>query len=155
MRILQGFLIVIAAAALWMLSPSEMAYDFQTDVRSDTFVANTAPADTSAAVVLWESLYNNDLTTISFTSNVSSDAPVANSYNSTTKSLLVTGLTSNQSRSLLVNYDVDALNTSTALSNVISNTPLMWLLIIIALPIAGLGAIITEIWQRSTRRRTP
>ncbi len=141
MRILQAFLILVTSAILWLLPVSSAVYQFKTDVRADTFSATTAAGVTSANVTLLKALYLDDTSTISFTSNETTDIPLASSYNSTNRQLLVSGLGGSLTRTLDVSYDVYALTGGGAIDTLVSRLDFIWLLALIMLPVAGLAAI--------------
>ena len=143
MRIWQAFLILVAAALLWLVPVTRAIYDFRTDLAEDTFSVATSNVSSNATVVLAQALYNNDSSTIGVTSNLTADNPAFNSYNSTTRATLFTGLSSITTRTLTVTYDIDALSGDVALDAVMDLTPYIWYLCIVAFPIAGLAAIFT------------
>ncbi len=143
MRIYYAFLVILTAAVLFMLPITDAVYNFRTDVREDTFISATAAGDTTANVTLFKPVYLNDTSTIDLLSSLSSDTPTYSSYNITTRLLGVSGLTSNVSRTLTVDYDVDALNASSALNTILDKIPWIWILMILSFPIAALIAIFT------------
>lgn len=141
MRIFWSFLIIFCAVVLWMLPFTSATYAFLTDVREDVFRYDTAVGQTAANVTLLKPVYDDDTTTISLLSSISTDLPVMTSYNVTSRLLQMNGLTDNTTRSLYVTYDIKAQEVNTAINTLINTTPLIWLLCIIVLPIAGIAAI--------------
>jgi len=143
MRIFYAFLVIVVSAILFMLPLTEMAYDFRTDIRTDTFTSPTAVGVTTANVTLIKELYDDDISTIDLSSDLATDAPLANSYNATSRQLGMTGYTANTTRTIEVSYDIDALDGSTAINNLVDKIPFIWLLAIIAFAPAALFAIFT------------
>ena len=132
MRIFYAFLIVVVAAILFMLPMTEAAYDFRTDLREDTFSSDTGVGVTTANVTLHKPVYDDDTDTIDIASDLGTDTPVYSSYNSTTRQLGVSGLTTNTSRTLTVSYDIDALNGSSAINSLVDRIPWIWMIVTIA-----------------------
>ena len=143
MRIFYAFLVLVTAAILYMLPVTEAIYDFRTDQRSDYFNYSTSVGETTANVTLLRPVYDDDTSTISVLSDTAADIPVFSSYNTTTRATIITGLADNTTRLLTVTYDVDALSDANAVEAIISRLDFLWLLMIIAFPIAALAAIFT------------
>jgi len=143
MRIFYAFLIVVVSAILFMLPVTEAIYDYRTDLRTDTFSTTTAAAVTSANVTLLTGLYDSDISTIDIDSDDSTDDPLANTYNATSRVLNVTGLTAATTRTLDITYDIDALEGSDAIGKIADIVPFVWMILIIAFPPAALFAIFT------------
>ena len=140
MKIFYAFLVIVAATLLFMLPITTMVYDFRTDIREDTFTVTTAAGVTSANVTLLKTIYDNDTATISYLSS-KPEVPVFTSYNTTSRQLLTGNLTALTTRTLYVSYDTDALTGYTALDTLLDRVPFIWLLIIIAFPVAALGSM--------------
>ncbi len=130
----------MGAIILFLMPIASGAYDFRTDVREDTFNINTAAGVTAANVTLLKALYDDDTSTISFSSNVS-EAPTVLSWNGTNKQLGISDLTESESHQIVVSYDVTAFQTSSALDNLIDKVPWIWLLMVIGFVPAALIAI--------------
>lgn len=143
MRIFNAFLIIVAAAILFMIPISAAIYDFRTDLREDTFTSPTGVGVTTANVTLLKPVYDDDTETIDFLSDLATDIPAYSSYNSTSRQLGISGLTANTTRILTVSYDIDALQGSDAINTVCNIIPYIWMLCIIAFPMAALLAIFT------------
>lgn len=142
-RIYSAFLILVTSALLWLVPISDLVYDFQTDVKTDSFYVTTGAGETSANVTLYKAVYDNDTSTIEIVSYLNTDTPAFSSYNSTTRKTGFTGLTASTSRTVDVSYDTDALNASDAWEGVLDKASLIWMVLIIAFPVAGLAAVFT------------
>ena len=140
MRIFYSFIILVLSVILILMPVTDGVYDFKTDVREDRLPATTAAAITSANVTLQKSVYDDDATTISVFSSLSSDVPVLSSYHAPTHSANVTGLAASSTRTLTVSYDVDAINMA-GLSTFLDLLSFIWIILWIAFPIAGIAAI--------------
>lgn len=142
MRIFYSFLVVLVSAVLALLPITQGIYDFQTDQREDNFTVTTG-AVTNTTVQLFTTLYDNDTSTIEILSHDSDDSPLYNSYNTTTRALLITGLAENTTRTIDVTYDVNALGDSSGISTFVGYLAYIWIIIWVAFPIAALIAIWT------------
>ncbi len=131
----------MVSTILWLLPITTAIYDFRTDQREDTFATETG--GTTANVTLLDDLYNDDTGSVDVDSDLATDVPLPSSYNATNQNLLVGGLTASANRTMIVTYDIDALSESEAVSNILDRLPLIWLLVIIAFPMAALFAIFT------------
>ena len=136
-----SFLIILTSVILWILPFTEAGHAFKTDLREDNFTVNTAVAVTSANVQLFKTLYTNDTSSIDLYSHDIDDMPLVSSYNVTTRALLISGLAGNTTRTIDVNYDVDALSGIPVLSTLIDKFPFIWILMTLCLPIVGLMII--------------
>lgn len=141
-RFIVGFLIVLVAASLFLIPFPGMIYDFRTDYRDDEFTVDTAVGETTGAVVLIREVYDSDINTISITSTDNTDSMTISSYNSTSKILSLSGMTANASRTLNVNYQIDALENAPAFSTFIDITPFIWYAFIVLLMGAGVVSIL-------------
>lgn len=144
MRIFHSFLIIICSTILILLPVTDGIYDFRTDLKTDSFTVETVAAQTSANVQLVQALYDNDVSTITITSDDIDDSPLYSSYNTTTRALLMTGLAVSTNRTIEVDYDYDVIYVytgSAALDTFLNLLPWIWILIWVAFPIAGLAAI--------------
>lgn len=126
-----------------MLPVSSAIYDFRTDLREDTFNNTTGIGETTANVTLFKLVYDDDTETIGILSSISTDTPLYSSYNGTTRLLGITGLAASANRTLTVSYDIDALEGSDAVNTLLDRIPFIWMLVIIAFPMAALFAIFT------------
>ena len=96
---------MVVAAILWMIPMTDAIYDFRTDLRTDAFSASTAGGLTSANVTLLDDLYDCDMGSIDISSNSTTDTPLPNSVNCTSRLLNIDGHTENITRTLDVSYD--------------------------------------------------
>jgi len=140
-KIFAAFLIIVVAAVLFMIPSTEMVYDFRTEQRTDTFLTITAAATTSANETLLQDLYGDDMGSVDIDSDFATDAPLPNSYNSTSRVLNITGLTANTTRALDITYDVSSLGGYDAIDTLLDRFPYFWLLVIIAFAPAALVAM--------------
>lgn len=94
---------------LFTLVLFEALVDAQTDDYTQNFAGVTTAAGVYAAnVTLSEDLYEDNVISVSaVASNVSSDSPAANSYNSVSNRLEVGGLDQSKTRTLSVTYDIE------------------------------------------------
>ncbi len=106
----------------------------QTDEQEDNFGAEvTAPGTTTADVVLTAPLYGEELTNIvSITSTLGTDVPLATDYTPLTRTLEVSGLDDDASRTLTVTYLFGALGDYVGVGTFLGLTPLL----------VGIGAVI-------------
>ncbi len=143
MRIFQAFLVLVTSVLLFMLPVNEAIRDYRTYVKTDSFTSPTAPAITTANVTLTKALYDNDTSSFVLSSDLSTDVPVFSSYNGTTRALMVAGLSDNTTRILTIDYEVNSLTTWASVGTLMDKLPMIWLLLIIAFPMAGIAAIFT------------
>ena len=134
---------MFVSAILFMLPFTQMAYDFRTDPRTDTYSVDTAVGETTANESLYGDLYDGDMGSIDIDSDLATDVPMPASYSTTTRLLDITGLTANNTRILNITYDFDALDASEAIATLIDRLPWIWLLVCIAFAPAALFAIFT------------
>ncbi len=137
-RIFGAFLMMATAVLLWLLPLTSAIYSFRTDLKTDLITANTASGNTTANVTLNKPIYSSDTSTLTLYSDLSSDIPLYGAYNAATKTLLITGLTDNTTRTLTVSYDTDALTGAGAFNTVLDRTPYIWMVIVAALPVIAL-----------------
>lgn len=140
-RIFYGFLILVFSALLWLIPVTALIYDFRTDVTENGFYVVTGATATNSTVILTKAIYDDDVTTLEALSDLETDIPTYASYNSTTRATVFTNLTANTTRTLSVFYDTDALNSS-AWGTILDIFPKIWMILIIAFPVAGLVAIL-------------
>ena len=143
MKIVYSFLIILVAVFLWLLPLSDMVYAFRTDAVTDESEVDTDVGETTANFTLDNYVYNDDIDTISVSSSIN-EVPVVSSYNSTSKTVLVSTLTANTSRTLGITYDIDVITDNDAINELLDRASWIWMLIIIAFPMASLAAIWTN-----------
>ena len=148
MRIFTGFLIMFASVLLWLLPQTQAAYDFRTDLRTDTFTVETGAAETTGNCTLVKDIYDDDVTTIELSSSDSDDSPLYSSYNATSRFLSFSGLAVSTNRTITVDYDVDALEGNDAIDTLVDQLPWIFIVITICFPCAGLALIIMGVKDR-------
>lgn len=138
MRYFTGFLIVLCSVIFWLLPVSDSIYAWKTEPRTDTRTLTTAAAVTTANTVLLKPIFDNDVSTLSFASDLSTDVPAYVSYNTTSRLVVISGLTANASRVMGITYDVTAFDESTVFEALSDAT--VWLLYIffIVFPMGGI-----------------
>jgi hypothetical protein len=136
---------MLCSVVLWFLPVSESIYAWKTNPRTDTFTVVTAGGVTSDNIILVKSLYDDDVSTITFASAIA-EVPSYSSYNTTTRQLTVNSLTAGESRSLDVNYDVTAFEESPTLDTI--GEVALWLtyILYVLFPLAGVIYIFWEKW---------
>ena len=149
MRIFTGFLIIFVTVILFMLPVSGAIYNYRTDVREDSFNYETGGAETTANVTLHSPIYDDDTDTIDILSDLPTDIPLFSAYNATTRLLDMTGLTVASNRTLRVSYDINALAEHDALDDFIGWLPLIWILMVAVMPIAGVYTVIKVLRRRT------
>jgi len=114
----------------------------QTDERDDAFAAvATGVGVTEADVELVADLYDEDiLNVVDIASDNEDDAPLADSYAALTNTLTVRGLNANDTRTLEVTYQYDAMTGDASIVG--SFFDLMPTLVVIALVLIIVGAMI-------------
>ncbi len=142
MRIFSAFSIIVAAFFLLVLDITQATHDFETQVVSNSFEVETVAGQTTANTTLLLPLFENDTTSISYTSSVA-EVPAVSTYNSTNRQLLTSGLDVSANRTLVVSYDVNALVGFSALSLAFDFFPYIWYIMIMAFIGAGVLAIFT------------
>lgn len=100
---------LIAAGIIILLMPAMLlAIDqFRLSDQVDPFTV--ASGSISANVTLSQDLYNDETRNVEISSNVTTDAPIANTYTTSTNVLNITGLNSSASHYLTVTYKIDRL----------------------------------------------
>ena len=141
MRIFLSFLILLVGVFLWLLPVTSATYDFRTDLKEDNFTVSTAVGVNTGNVTLFKSVYDDDTSTISITSDDSDDVPLFTSYNATTRLTDFSGLSANNSRTVTLTYDIDALEGSDAINTLMDNVPWLYMLMVSVLPIAGIASL--------------
>jgi hypothetical protein len=140
-KIFYGFLTLVFSALLWLLPITALIYEFKTDVTLNEFYITTSVGSTNTTLTLSHPVYDNVTSSILATSDLNTDLPTFVSYNTTTRATVFNSLTENETRTLSITYDTDALD-SGAWDTVLTIIPKIWLIIIICFPVAGLVAIL-------------
>ncbi len=79
-------------------------HNWRTDDVTQTFSVTTGAAETTANIVLLRDLFNAATTEIQTTSSSISETPIPGTYTSATKTLVLTNLTVNQTRTITLAY---------------------------------------------------
>lgn len=137
--VLVAVLIVAGGLGAFM----DSIYDFRTDELSQDFSVSTAVGVTSANVQLSTNLWDGNIAYASVSSNETAEAPVANSYNSTTRQLAINGLTANMTRTISVTYDVAGLEDYEGVDEGVTHFPVV---LVVGLIIFSLGTIIAVLY---------
>ncbi len=104
-KVFMGIIAVFLLLGAFASPINDGIKSWRTSDTTETFLITTAAGVTSANVTLGHDLYQYATSEVEdFSSNETGDTPVADSYVSATKILLVTGLDSSKTRSLEVNY---------------------------------------------------
>ena len=143
MKIVYSFLIVLVAVFLWLLPLSDMVYSFRTDPVTDESTVDTGVGETTSNVTLNQFTFNGISSITSISSSIN-EVPAVSSYNSTSKTALISSLTADDSRTLSITYDVDVITDNDAINTLLGRASWIWMLIIIAFPVASLAAIWTN-----------
>jgi len=133
--------IVIAFAGVLLLAinlPTVLnaIQDFRTDLQSQSYQVSTGVGVTSANVVLSSQLWDDNVAHVTSVSSNISEPATASSYDSSTKTLTITGLTANTTRTLTVQYKTAALDDYTAAEDFIKHVPTVYVFGLIGLAMA-------------------
>lgn len=133
---------IVMVAVLFVLFPIVMdsSHTLQTDVEVETEAAvATGVGELTADVVLTYGLWGASNTAVtSITSDEVTDVPVAGTYVDATKTLTVTGLVAEDSRTLTITYEYDGLSDYTGMGAIVAVAPLLLFLGVIGAVIGGL-----------------
>ncbi len=132
----------MAAVILFLLPVTNAIYAFRTDQKEDNVVISTAAGVTTANITLRKAIYDSDTSTLTMYSDNSTDIPLFSAYDNPTKTLLISGLSENLTRTMTLYYDYDSLNASTALDTVLDKLSWVWLICVICFVPAAIGAIL-------------
>lgn len=136
MRIFFSFLIVVCAVLFALLPFTGAVHSLLTDLKQDSFSITTA-STSNTTVQLYKPLYDNDTSSIVFVSHDIDDSPIASTYNSTSRALLVLGMAENTTRLIDVTYEIDAIN-NTAFATAVTVVTYLWLIMIALFAMGGL-----------------
>lgn len=103
--------ILIAAGVIVLMMAGFMSAlnSFMVKTQTDPYTVTTAAGVTSANVTLSQDLYAGATSRVTVSSTDTTDNPIAWTYTTATRVLLVTGLEANTSRTLTIAYDIDNL----------------------------------------------
>ena len=125
-----------------MLPLSDMVYSFRTDPVTDESTVDTGVGETTSNVTFTQFTFDGIGSITSVSSSIN-EVPAVSSYNSTSKTALISSLTTDDSRTLSITYDVDVITDNDAINTLLDRAAWIWMLIIIAFPVASLAAIWT------------
>jgi len=133
---------IIGAILVMVLFGTMMAgmKEAQTDEQEDDFGAVvTAPAATTADVVLTAPLYGNELTNVvEITSDLGTDVPLATDYTALTRTLEVSGLDDDETRTLTVTYLYGTLDDYAGVNSFFGLIPLLVGVVIVIIIVAAM-----------------
>lgn len=137
-------LLIFGGMGAWL----DSIYDFRTDVQTQNYTVETEADETTASLQLSTALWEGDVAKASISSNITVDAPIASSYNSTNRELTVTGLAASQNRTLDVSYDVASLTDYPGVSGGILHVPGILTAVLIVIVLGAIVAMILGIVHR-------
>ncbi len=105
-------LLLIGAVIIILLMPAMLLSinSFRMADQEDEYIIPLTSPDVSAVITLSQGLFDDATYNVSLSSNVTADAPIASGYVATTKALTVTGLETDTTRRLTVDYKIAALD---------------------------------------------
>ena len=130
--------LVVVVSLVTIPIVTQAAHDAQVNDYSENFAnVNTGVGETDATVTLTYDHFHSDCTDITVTSDNASDTPACANYNDTNRTVRVSGLQESATRTLTVNYEIDALSSYGGASSLLGLVPLVWVAgaIILALAI--------------------
>ncbi len=141
MKFFAAFLIILASAVLWLVPVGQAVYDYRTDSREQAVVIATGAGVTTGTKVLSRPLYQDDYSKVVLYSDLTTDVPLADTYDTATRLLTVSGLTASSNRTLTIIYPVDALSLHPAIAVFMGIIPWFWYLLITSLPCVAIVAL--------------
>lgn len=100
-----AFLMMLATPAVFSTIDNSITDDYSQSIAG----VSTGSGVYSANITLGQAVFNDNVASISaITSNVTTDAPTASSYNSVSRAVEVTGLSASQLRTLTVAFTIDS-----------------------------------------------
>lgn len=133
---------IIMVAVMFVLFPIVMdaSHELQTDAYEQV-EANvvTGAMETDADVVLDRALWGGATANVlSITSDEVTDVPVANTYTGATNTLNIRGLAADDTRTLTITYEVDALTDYTGMGQMVAVAPLLLFMGVLGAMVFGL-----------------
>ena len=132
---------IIMVAVLFVMFPIIMdsTHELQADPVTQVEAAVvTGVGETAADVVLGNDLWADDVDSVlTITSDELTDVPVANTYTPATNTLNVTGLNEDDSRTLTITYETDALTEYTGMGALVAVAPLLIFIAVIGAVVFG------------------
>ena len=118
--------------------------DFRSDEVSQSYNVTTASGITSANVVLAEPLWDNSVVNATPSSNYSGDSPVASSYTQASRTVQVTGLSGNYTRTLTMTYTTQDLEDYPGVEEAFIHVPFAYMLVLIIVPLLVIVAVVVS-----------
>jgi hypothetical protein len=140
--VIVGAIILLGALAYGIMPTIQ---DFQTENIDQNINVSTGVGVTTATMTLGSTVWNDSLAYLSISSNNSSDVPIATSYNVTSKSLTVSGLSDNTTRILTISYKTNGLDEYRGVEQATTALPTVLIVGIIAVV---LGAVVIAFMRR-------
>ena len=128
--------IIILAIALPTVTGG--LFDFRTDTLEETFIFDTAGAETNQTVQLANGLWDGSVAYVDVSSNDTSEIPLPNSYNATTRDLTVTNILASTGHILTIEYQTSGLSQYTGAEEAATKIPLAVVAAVIILPLGVL-----------------
>ncbi len=117
-------------------------FDFRTDVIEETFVFDTAAAETNQTVQLAEDLWDASVAYATVVSNDTTEVPTTDSYTKATQALIITDLIASTGHILVVTYNTEGLSGLTGAEEGVTALPLAIIVSIIILPLILVYALL-------------
>ena len=115
--------------------------DFRTDIVTQDFVVTTNTTATTASIQLRDSLFNNNLDNAITTSNTTSDVHNMVSFTSGNRNLSLSGLSTNATRVISVEYKTAGLDGYTGADTGAKTVPVIMIVALIAVPLLAVVMI--------------
>ncbi len=132
---------IIMVSVMFVLFPIilDSSHELQTDATTETEAAVvTGVGVTNADVVLTNDPWQDDVDyVLTITSDEVTDVPVANTYTTATNTLNITGLAADDSRTLTITYETDALGDYTGMGALVGIAPLLIFVAVIGAVVFG------------------
>ena len=143
---MKSVILIISACMIILLLPAVLLSinEFRMTEYEEPHIITTAAEVTTSDITLSQELFSGETYNAVVTSNITADAPIPSSYVSSTQVLTVTGLEADNSRTLTITYEIDALNDYIGAGLGATIWPIMLVLGVI-------GIIVAAVYQ-ATRR---
>lgn len=139
-------IVLICVVFIYIAMPSfgDAIEGFRTDSKEYTYsTIVTAASTTNTSQILQYALFDNDVAYVTeIESDLNTDNPIASTYTSATKTLLITGLDDDASRNLTVTYETAALDDYEGADEFASLAPLVIMAALILIALASVVAAI-------------
>jgi len=136
---------VVAVIILALTLPSipTAVEDFRTETLSQSYSVTTGVGVTIGSVPLASSLWNDSVAYVTnISSNITGDSPLADNYTAASRTVGITGLSANTTRSLTVSYRTGGLSANPAADSGITFLPSVIVGLIILIPLVLLASLI-------------